>query len=568
MFRFLRDKNFLKILFIAILITLAYSFLLGKLNAVTIAKLKFIDLFSNISRQIKPLYKNADKIVIVAIDERSFKALNKRWPWDRAIFGEAIDQIQSYKPKLICFDFSFMGESQNKAEDFSLAQSMRNSANVIVASHFDARGQYITPDAGISDAALAYGFVNKPRDNDYYVRRARLFYFSRDGKIIDLSFELKTICKYLDIELKEILYNPRDGVIRLPKASDRRNYIDFSIRSDGTIPINYRMRFQDFETIPFWQALREDLPKDTFNDKIVLIGLTGEVSHDTYNTPMGILPGAAIVANSLLMYLNNDFIKELPAKINLLILLFFVIIIVFATYRLNAAKGLIFIIFAIASFTGLSIYLSLHNYWADYFGVILLSSLFYLGITAYKYIQLMIESVHLKTLAITDGMTGLYVHRYFQIRLQNEFERVTRYKLNLSLIMIDIDHFKAINDTYGHQQGDFILKSLAKIMLELSRKIDIVARYGGEEFCIVLPHTSQDGALIYAERLRNTVESSDFKIASSSKNMKVTISLGIAGLDETKAQSPEELIKLADSALYQAKETGRNKSCTANTKTS
>ena len=563
MFRFWRDLNFIKIISIVVAVVLIYSFFLSKFGIFEITKLKSIDFFYKISRLIKPQHENIDKIVIISIDERSFKVLKKRWPWERTMFATLIDKLQRYKPKLICFDFSFVGESKNKEDDLLFAESIKNSGNVIIASHFDPGGEYVIPEKIFTDGALGYGFLNKPRDRDYYVRRARMLHFSKNRRTVDLSFETKTICKYFDIGLSEILYNPENNDIRITKQQQGQDYISFTLREDGTIPINYQAKFHEFKTIPFWKILKKDLPEDTFKDKIILVSLTSEIFHDIYNTPIGVLPGVVIIANELLMFLNNNFIKEIPLKANLLILLFFVLITTFVVYRAGAFKGFLFSIIAIALFIGISLYLSLQNYWADYFSVISFIGITYLGIGTHKYIQLILESAHLKTLAITDGLTELFVYRYFQIRFQNEFSRAIRYNLNLSLIIMDIDHFKDVNDTYGHQQGNSILKSLADILRKMSRKADVLVRYGGEEFCIILPHTNQEGTLIYAERLRKIVENFNFRLINSNKTIKITISLGTVTFPKVKTESVEELIKFADMALYEAKKSGRNKVCVA-----
>jgi diguanylate cyclase (GGDEF)-like protein len=164
----------------------------------------------------------------------------------------------------------------------------------------------------------------------------------------------------------------------------------------------------------------------------------------------------------------------------------------------------------------------------------------------------------LRSLAFTDGLTGLYNHRFFQDILDREFNRVERYSRNLSLILIDIDHFKNINDTYGHPQGDVVLKAVAKMFEETIRRPDIAARYGGEEFAIVLPETNMKGAVVLAERLRKLVE--DLEFPTEDTLIKVTISLGVTTFDPSAGKKTrEELIAAADRALYNSKGTGRNK---------
>ncbi|MBF0320339.1 MAG: diguanylate cyclase [Nitrospirae bacterium] len=161
---------------------------------------------------------------------------------------------------------------------------------------------------------------------------------------------------------------------------------------------------------------------------------------------------------------------------------------------------------------------------------------------------------------IKDGLTGIYNRRYLESRLKDEFDRHKRYCHALSIIMFDIDHFKAINDSYGHQYGDIILKKVSSTALNTLRANDMLARYGGEEFCCILPETTISNAMMVAERIRKNVESQENKFSGISGDItaKVTISLGVSELCEL-TDTHEKLLKKADDALYAAKHTGRNK---------
>lgn len=173
---------------------------------------------------------------------------------------------------------------------------------------------------------------------------------------------------------------------------------------------------------------------------------------------------------------------------------------------------------------------------------------------AYLYEMMEEEKTMLQKLAITDDLTGVYNHRYFVHRLQDEFDRVARYNHPLSLIMLDIDFFKVINDTFGHRKGDMVLKEFARVLKRNIRKTDILARYGGEEFMILLPQTDQSGALIEGERIRKIIREHDYKI----KDVKITVSLGIATYPYEGIKTPDDLLGCADKALYIAKGKGRD----------
>ncbi len=162
-----------------------------------------------------------------------------------------------------------------------------------------------------------------------------------------------------------------------------------------------------------------------------------------------------------------------------------------------------------------------------------------------------------RRLANTDGLTGLYNHRYLQERLRQEIERAGRYSRPLSVVMADLDHFKNFNDTYGHPRGDAVLIEVAHTLRQVTRSADMVARYGGEEFTLVLPETSTADAGILAERARQCVEALKF----GEGRARVTLSLGVASLAPGASQA--DLIQAADVALYTAKHRGRNRVCFA-----
>lgn len=167
-----------------------------------------------------------------------------------------------------------------------------------------------------------------------------------------------------------------------------------------------------------------------------------------------------------------------------------------------------------------------------------------------------INNAKLYELAVTDGTTKLFIRRHFMQRLDEEIRRSQRYGHSLSLLMMDLDHFKQLNDSYGHQAGDVVLMDVAKIFKRSIRTTDVAARYGGEEFCIMLPETNTLGALSIAERLRRWVEDATFTFQGT--EMHTTISIGVATFPED-ANNQQILIKKADDALYKSKRNGRNR---------
>ena len=166
----------------------------------------------------------------------------------------------------------------------------------------------------------------------------------------------------------------------------------------------------------------------------------------------------------------------------------------------------------------------------------------------------------LKDLSIRDGLTGLYNHAYFKIRLAEELVRASRFKRSLSINLFDLDHFKSCNDTYGHEAGNELLKEVADLLKRNLREVDFPARYGGDEFVILLPETGLDLAIEVAERLCGVVERHRFLTSHQKGPLAITISGGVAAFDRTRS-TPELLLDAADRALYKAKADGGNKVC-------
>ncbi|HEY5188504.1 MAG TPA: diguanylate cyclase [Solirubrobacteraceae bacterium] len=182
--------------------------------------------------------------------------------------------------------------------------------------------------------------------------------------------------------------------------------------------------------------------------------------------------------------------------------------------------------------------------------------------------SLALANVHLhhdvQRQAVTDDLTGLTTHGHFQELLSLEMEEVRRYSYSVGLVMLDLDDFKAVNDLHGHQQGDIVLRTVAEIMGETKRDVDVAARYGGEELALILPHTDLEGTFATAERLREAIEQAEIPLLKSGGNIRVTASVGVAASSEG---DKNELITAADAALYAAKRDGKNRTVRADADT-
>jgi diguanylate cyclase (GGDEF)-like protein len=175
-------------------------------------------------------------------------------------------------------------------------------------------------------------------------------------------------------------------------------------------------------------------------------------------------------------------------------------------------------------------------------------------------LDLLVKNSALSEISARDSLTGLYNRWYVMEKIDSEMNRSVRHGSPVSLIMMDIDHFKRVNDSFGHSAGDRVLRSVGQVLRDSCRVYDVPGRYGGEEFCIVLPETKVGNTTVVAERIRERLEASRFDVGDDS--VVVTASIGIAGIESVEAEgslSPAILIDRADQALYSAKHHGRNR---------
>jgi len=161
-----------------------------------------------------------------------------------------------------------------------------------------------------------------------------------------------------------------------------------------------------------------------------------------------------------------------------------------------------------------------------------------------------------EALAIMDSLTGLYNRRRFEFVLEGEFKRATRYHIPMSCLMIDIDHFKMVNDSFGHQGGDTVLREMAQLIQTTIREVDTPARWGGEEFIVLSPNTPKEKANLAATRILNAIAQHTF---SGVQGGKITVSIGVAGIPDPAIDTKDKLVHAADLAMYAAKKKGRNR---------
>lgn len=175
--------------------------------------------------------------------------------------------------------------------------------------------------------------------------------------------------------------------------------------------------------------------------------------------------------------------------------------------------------------------------------------------------EIAVERKRLKSESQSDALTGLFNMRYFRLQLAEEFSRSQRYAHPLTLLMLDVDHFKSYNDRNGHPAGDIVLKEISRILIRNVRGTDIVARYGGEEFVILLPETGMEASVTVAEKIRRAVELHHFPFQDEQELGRLSLSVGVASYPDVHVTSDRDLVEASDKALYNAKKNGRNRVC-------
>lgn len=518
--------------------------------------------------------KHNSDIVIVAIDDASYEYILDHygeWPLRRDMYAKMVDYIEAQNPKSIAFDMMFVKSMKsNTNADETLINVFRKYDNVYTGLNLDDQPMDLRtpprlPDklalnvpknnslmddiepieysncrailSGIIDATSNIGMINVSRSDDGVLRQMPLF-----------------------LKYQGRLY-PQLGYLIGKKYNE-----NLFVKPDktGSVTINWYGPAGTFENIPMYKLLRAVEGKDSFNydfsGKIVYFGATAASLFDIKTVPIDkVYPGVEVQATYVNNLLDGSSIQKVPTGVNVLIALLLAgltAVCVFKIQSMPIASGMSVTIYSlyvmIAYFAMMA-----KNVWLEIVIPMLFSLFAFIIAVIIKYLIKSRDFDQQYRLATTDGLTELYNHRYFQEQLANFVSHAKRYKLPLSLIIIDIDFFKKFNDTYGHQSGDAVLKQVAFILKRNVRMSDIVCRYGGEEMSIILPSTTYEEAVNLANKLCNLVSEKRCKL-SGGRESQVTISLGVSsyGSDGT---TPSELIESADKRLYNAKGNGRNR---------
>jgi len=530
------------------------------------ARLETRDIFFKIRQMAADKPRQASEVLVVAIDEESCQTLEARWPWSRRLFAKLIDELSARGARVIGLNVSFMGlEDGDDSSSRELARAMREHGNVIVGATFDKASNLVRPSPLIAEAVSRYGYLEKIVDPDFHIRRSYLLRlysvrqmsesgFDEGEALFESSFPLQLVAAYAG-ETGRPRFDRELGLLTVgrPKTG-------LYLGQDGSYAVNYLVSEPGFDTVSAWKVIQGKVPEDRIRGRTVLVGLTSSVFGDTHPTPLGVLSGIGIHANEFVSILAGRALRFLPDR-----LAFFAswaaalaVLALFLSRRFWLGfLGYLFVAFAL--FVGAQIAFA-RDLVLEPFILLIGPSLAAVTGVLSNSIKLLLENKGLETKVIHDKMTGLYKYEYLRECLEEEWKRCKRGNLPVSVVMTDLDRFKKINDTLGHEVGNQMIMRAGEVIKESARRYDIVSRYGGDEFVILLWHATLEEAKAYRLRLRDMYHAMAQKLEDPMLKAS-SVSIGVASFDPSVdpkyPPDPQRLIEDADKDLFLDKEARR-----------
>lgn len=540
-------------------------------------------------RHLKP----SKDIVIIAIDDGSYEYILDKygeWPITRNVYSKIIERVERDNPKAIVFDLMFIKSFKtDPVADNNLAKTMSKYKNIYTAINFDnqtadVRTPIVLPDRmsinlknnsknvdiendlgfsncrtilpQILNSNTKIGMININRSSDGIIRQVPVlaYYNGHFYPHLTLLAGVDLMNSNQNIEYSiDKNDNLIAGINKIP------------LTSTGEAVLNwYGPSLRTYKNIPFHKLIKSiegdnSIEKFNFKNKIVYVGTTASSLFDTKSVPIDkIYPGVEIHATYMNNLLDNSFIKKASVSTNIIILIMLIFTVSFIVFKSTSAIFATTSTVLLASAYYLVSYyvMNMFNLWIEVVVPLFVTLITFAVSYLAKYLLKSRDFEYQYKLATTDGLTELYNHRYFQDTMKKQIDISKRYEHEFSLIIIDIDFFKKFNDTYGHQIGDSVLKTVAQVLKRNTRATDYVCRYGGEEMSIILPQTSKTEAMINAQRICEAVAKTPLKINNTTE-VNITISLGVSAFPQD-GENSQKLIECADKALYYAKEHGRN----------
>lgn len=507
--------------------------------------------------RLRPALTSHPAIVFVEVAEDGIGHFG-RWPWPRHFHGVLTHILSEWGAKAIVFDVLF-SEPSTEFDDAAFGEAISTSATPVyfpvVAEKRQNAHVWTRSIPRFSNFAKGMGHVNSYPDSDGVIRRIKPF-LSVGG------------VRYPHLALR-LAYDYKGEAL----AADTK--LPFHGDANGDFLINWAGRWiETFKHYSYWDVLKSYqllldgkqpiLSPDSVRGKICIVGLTATGLWDIKANPLeSVYPVVGVNANVIQNALENNFIRPVSGLVNIFCLCLVGIFatVFFLPFR-NVVSFALGLLLALGWIGVTYLLFWKQGIWIFVFQPMLLILSLFIFSAIYDHTIGRRERAQLFDLATRDGLTGLYVIRHFREVLNEAVKEAQIQKKPLSIIILDLDDFKKINDTYGHLAGDKVLKEIAKVIFASfrskrpMRELDFVARYGGEEFIVMLPGANvTDTAFKCAERIRDAIER--HPVTWEGKVLKITVSLGVASLASNESV-PDAMVQRADEALYRAKREGKN----------
>jgi diguanylate cyclase (GGDEF)-like protein len=519
----------------------------------------------------RPAQYTSPKIVIVEINEEAIQSVG-RWPWDREWHATLIQALKDSGARAIALDMLF-SEKNNPATDDLLARVIEKSKITFLPVGYEVvtegKGSgLIRSIPAISSGAAGEGHTFAQPDPDSILRRTQLYLDGEAARAWNLGLLLAL--ESWGLKPSDIRVSANRLEIPIPGNAPLVVPMDAAAGARINWPARWKDSFRHVSYVDVIQSYsaqlkgeKPSLDPTIFKDAICIVGVTAAGLFDIYATPLeSSYPTVGITASILNSLLERSLFNPISSRSQIAIILLLSIMILIIMMRtkylqslfLIGVLGVGFLVCAFILFTRMNVVMSV-----IYPMLLILSG--YAALAGYHQIMITVEKSRLLKLATTDPLTNLFNVGHFKRLLDAELQSTRlRSKKDICLVMVDGDHFKKVNDTYGHAVGDDVLRGLSEVLRTNCRALDVAARYGGEEFIVMLPGATLDAGLKVAEKMRAGVEEKKYHLGSTGSPVHFTASFGVAYF--VPGESMESFLKRADEALYLAKKTGRNCVCT------
>lgn len=519
----------------------------------------------------RPAQFTSPKIIIVEINEDAIRSVG-RWPWDREWHATLIQALKDFGARAVALDMLF-SEQANPRTDELLSKVIQKSGLVFLplayekVDGFAATGPMRSLPSIARDAA-GEGHTHIEPDRDGVLRQVHAYLEDQGTRRWQLGILLALRSWGLnetDLRVDHdnlMIPIPSNPVLQIPLDKDARMMVNWPARwTDSFRHVSYVDVINSYGAQ--LKGEKAKLNPEIFKDSICLVGITAAGLFDIYATPLETsYPTVGVTASVLNSLLERSVLSPAPRTTHILLMLIFsgflLLIMLRAKYLYSfIAIGLLAAVYGAAAYL---LFVYAHVVMSLVYPLLLILS-GYVALAGYHQIVITIEKNRLLKLATTDPLTGLFNIAHFKRLLQAELQSTRlRAKKDICLVMADGDHFKKVNDTYGHAIGDDVLRGLADVLRSNCRALDVAARYGGEEFIIMLPGATLDAGLKVAEKIRVGVETRRYNLGPGGTPVTFTASFGVVAF--VPGESMDDFLKRADEALYLAKKTGRNCVCT------